>query len=153
MGITFQGDFWTDFQSKPRQLAAGRGPPAPSGRALCLWPPDLGNGSVFEGSLKAWRRTTYRFMQVDPIVKGDDSLIKLVFCLANCTNFILGNEGTPCDWDSHSLGPGGVQGTLVPLRQPPGTVLPLAQGAGLSEPSLQQAWLIGWYADQGKFIN
>lgn len=47
MGITFQGDFWTDFQSKPRPLAAGRGPPAPSGRAcasdpwpwkwLCFW--------------------------------------------------------------------------------------------------------------------
>ena len=69
-------------------------------------------------------------------MKENDTLIKLVFCPANCTNFPLGNEGMLPDWDS---GPGEGEGTPVPQRQPPVPSLPLANRAGLSGPSIHQA--------------
>lgn len=110
-------------------------------------PHDLGNSSVLKG--RHSQEACLLFTQAQtPIVKENDPFIKLVFCPAICTKFTLGNEGTLL-WLGFTFiragGVGlGVGVGLIPHRQPLPTSLPLASRAGLSEPSMQRAWLICW---------
>lgn len=111
-------------------------------------PPDLGNGSVLKAASGMVKETvSFSHRLRSPIVKNNDTSIKLVSCPLNCTNFTWYSWykwGNPVWLGLTSIRAWRTEGTLVPQRQPCPTFLPLAKRVGFSECQCSRP---GWFVD------